>query len=354
MNGEQINRDNNQPNEAYDIWKNVSNEATGKNEENPNPDMSESNNVEAPQSEENELTPQQIEWREGYTDEDVDKLADTWDRWGAHGIGYDHGKILEEMFYNEELGWKYTDFNDFFENSSEIAISEMDENLRTVSDKLDESLSTLKQALGEDSPEYKSAVEKIFIDIRNGKYKGSRLKYNGYYNGYSKGDILFSDQEEDIRRDDQEREKIEQKKLEETKEMEKRRKEMWENSWRNPANDETYRENKETIDERTFSYLNHMVGNLDTIAPKERDLVMDAINQSILEGKFNGAYLDNRGYFHIGKLADEYRGYDQEDKNSASSEDEPSKSPIIRPNSNNKENKPKTPDDFGFRDWNNQ
>ena len=78
---------------------------------------------------------------------------------------------------------------------------------------------------------------------------------------------------------------------------------------------------------------------------------MDAINQNILEGVFNGAYLTNDGFFYTGKMAEEFRGYDQNRNENDSDGNEPPVSPITRPNAGRKKPETKTPEDFGFRDW---
>lgn len=292
-----------------------------------------------------ELTPEEMEWYEGHTDDEVDELSNNWDAWGRVGLGYYHGKILTDMYYDKELGWKFTDFKSFFDNANEINLySKGDEDSNTVSSKLSNSLDTLKQALGEDSPEYSAAVRKIFVDIHNGKYKDSQLVYDGS----SKGEIIFGNQEEAIAENNQRREEAKRKRKEEIEKMEKEREENWKKNWRNPDNNETIMQNRETIDDRTFTYLNRLVANLDKITPEIGKLAMDAINQKLLEGSLNGSYLNNQGFFYTGELANEYRGYDQEDGNSNKND-----SPVSPIKPNRKKPEVKTPDDFGFRDWKN-
>jgi len=350
MNGEQANQSNNQPNESYGIWQDMANEVRNKNEGAPETSDTETETSDENPDESYELIPEQIEWREGHTDEEVDALADNWDNWASNGIGYYHGQILTDIFNDKELGWKFTDFKDFFDNSYEASFyTKRDENGRSVIDKLGDSLDTLKQVLGEESSEYSSAVKKIFIDIHDGKYKGSRLGYRYPL----ENEIIFANQEELIERDEEERKEAEEEEKRRREEQDKRRQEAWEKSWRNPNNDAAYKENMETIDRRTFDYLNKILFNLDEIAPAAKDLVMDAINQNILEGTFNGAYLNNQGYFYTGERAEEYRGYDQNRNENDSDGNEPPVSPIVRPNTGRKKPETKTPEDFGFRDWKN-
>ena len=318
--------------------------------ENNNNNSSEASNTDLSEEETDELTPEQIEWREGHTDEEIDALADTWDAWAGHDLGFYHGQILSDMFYDKKLGWKFTDFKDFFDNDYEARFkTERDKDFNSVTSKLCDSLNTMKQVLGEESPEYSSAVRKIFVDIRNGKYKGSRLKYDGYF----QGEIIFANQEEAIKRDDEDRREAKEEEDRQREEWIKKREEAWEKSWRNPNNDAAYKKNIATIDQNTLSYLGKILFNLDTIAPAARETVMNAINQNILEGTFNGAYLDSYGDFHIGETAEEYRGYDQNRNRNNPDENEPPASPITRPNTGHKKPETKSPEDFGYRDWNN-
>ena len=333
MNGEQANQLNSQSNESYDIWQDMANEVGNKNEETPNTNDPETETSGENHDESYELTPEQIEWREGHTDEEVDALADSWDEWASHGIGYEHGQILTDMFKDKELGWKFEDFKDFFDNAEELMYyARKDEDGYSVIGKLSDSLDTLKQALGEESPEYNSATRKIFTDIHDGKYKGSRLSYKNHYIS----EIIFADQEERIERDNEERREAEKEERKEYEERGKKTQEAWEKSWRNPNNDTAYKENIETIDGRTVDYLEQIIDNLGRIAPVVKDFVMDTINQNILEGTFNGAYLSNNGYFYTGEMAEEYRGYDQNRNENDPDGNEPPVSPIVRPNTGRK------------------
>ena len=352
MNGEQANQNNGQPNESYSIWQEMADEVRNKNEETPDINDTETEASGEKPDESDELTPEQIEWREGHTDEEVDALADQWDNWadGVSWIGRDHNDILVDIYHDEELGWKFSDFKEFFDNSWYVDNqTPKDRDGCTVGWNLDRALENLKQALGKESPEYKSAARKILIDIRQGKYKDSRLSYD-----YSEeARIIFANQEELIERDNEKRKEAEEEKKRQREEQDKRSQETWEKSWRNPNNEATYKENVETIDQRTHSYLSKIVSNLDEIAPAAKDLIMDTINQNIVEGTFNGAYLDDHGDFHTGERAERYKGYDQNRNKNDSDGNEPPISPITRPNTSHKKPETKTPEDFGFRDWKN-
>ena len=112
------------------------------------------------------LTPEQLDWREGHTDEEVNKLADKWDEWATTTLGHQHGKILGEIFEDKSLNWKFSDFETFFKNEDEVHFDTMcDRDGSNITIKLSGSLDILKNVLGDDSPEYSAAAKKIFIDI---------------------------------------------------------------------------------------------------------------------------------------------------------------------------------------------
>lgn len=358
MDGEQANQNSDQSNETYSVWQNMADEVMGAKENNqilkPQEEELADTNTEASgtdRSEDYELTPEQVEWREGHTDEECDQLANEWDNWMQNDgcIGINQAKILEDISHDKELGWKFSDFETFFENSWEVNfLSKEDRDYRSVGHYLGTSLKILKQAMGEESPVYESAAKKILIDIRDGKYKGARMSYDDRV--HTK--IIFGDDKDSIEHDDQRRKEKEEEKERRREEEKRKREEAWEKSWRNPRNQAAYDKNLKTMDRRTSDYLSKLLYNLGKLAPEAKESAMSAINQKILEGSLNRAYLSDDGYIWTGELAEEFRGYDQKKHDGRDhDEDKPQIPSIIKPNKGHSSPEEKTPEELGFRDW---
>ena len=96
----------------------------------------------------------------------------------------------------------------------------------------------------------------------------------------------------------------------------------WRKAIKTPEGEARYQENLHSMDERTERYVWRLVSNLDHLLGEfiakgeDRELVYtvtDKLNENIYNGGLNGAYLNKEGSFYTGNLADEYRGYDEED-----------------------------------------
>lgn len=96
----------------------------------------------------------------------------------------------------------------------------------------------------------------------------------------------------------------------------------WKEAIKSPEGGARYQENLHSMDKRTEQYIWQLASNLDALLGEfnaegeDRDFcnaVTDKLNENIYNGDLNGAYLNKEGFLYTGNLADEYRGYDEED-----------------------------------------
>ena len=339
MNGEQPKLNEiDQPDENYNTWQAMADEVIDNQPHTPSEQKPEAES-EKP-AEDQELTPEQIEFREGHTQEEVDKLCDDFDSWW--NLNSFDG--LHENFDYEGFGWKFSDIEAFNKHILDLYDDKgrCDCEGNSLKKRLINNLKDMGDILGKDSPEYKTVVaKKIFDDIRDGRYYGARLSFD--YGNDSR--IIFGNDDEALERDDAARER---QRLREEQEWDERQKELslkYETSWRNPKNQEQYQKNYNTLDDTVRDGLHHIVTNIGELAPQEmHDELMDIVNQGILEGRYNGAYWDRRGtYWKPGDLADDIRRGEQKAAEAAEYPTENAQAPA-------ETQIPKTPD-FGFRDW---
>lgn len=118
---------------------------------------------------------------------------------------------------------------------------------------------------------------------------------------------------------------------------------------------DVYKDNMSTMDERTQAYIWRLGSNLSGLLGDEgvngdvSKKFIDRMNQAIMDGKLNGAYLGNDGHLHIRETGDEYRGYDM--KKPSKIETPTTKKPEVETKQPTPKPGEKTPEELGFRDW---
>lgn len=146
---------------------------------------------------------------DGHTKEEMNKLQKKWEDWlnGGSVLSDNLENTLEAVYDDEKNNWGYDELGTFFKNCQDIesnAKKRGTKNGETVADSINTTVNNLKNHFGRGSEPFKTATQSYVLDIQAGKFKGSRLPYDGSQNS----NIIFANEYNEIQKDDEKRNKL--------------------------------------------------------------------------------------------------------------------------------------------------